>query len=97
MVIGISHVANEVEVELMVWSEIRMYLRKQSLVHLPKLCIRYLGQPIAAAVDVAPILNEWEDMLACPLEVSRRVLLKSARLRYFFVLESEKGSRFSGV
>ena len=96
MVIGISHVASEVEVELMVWSEIRMYLRKQSLVHLPKLCIRYLGQPIAAAVDAAPILNEWEDMLACPLVVSRRVLLRSARLRYFLSWKVKRGPDLVG-
>ena len=83
MEMGMLHVANDVEVERMVWSEIRMYLRKQSLVHLPKLCIRYLGQPIAAAVDAAPIRSEWEDMLASPLVVSRSVLLRSALLRYF--------------
>ena len=43
---------------LMDESDMRMYLLKQSLVHLPMLWIMYFGQPMAAAVDAAPILRE---------------------------------------
>ena len=75
------HFARALDVDLMVLSEIRMYLWKQSLVHLPMLWIRYLGHPVAAAVDAAPILSEWEDMLAMPLVVSRSVLFRSALVR----------------
>ena len=75
------HFASALDVDLMVLSEIRMYLRKQSLVHLPMLWIRYLGHPMAAAVEAAPILSEWEDMLARPFDVSRSVWFKSALLK----------------
>ena len=45
---------------------ILMYSRKQLLVHLPRAWISHLGWPAAAAVDAAPILNEWEDMFWVP-------------------------------
>ena len=37
---------------------------------------------MAAAVEAAPIRREWEDMLAAPLEMSRRMLFKSDLVRY---------------
>ena len=46
----------------MVVLESLMYLRKQSLDQRPMLCMRYFGYPIAAAVDAAPMRNEWEEM-----------------------------------
>ena len=76
-----SHFARALDVDLTVLSEKRMYLRKQSLVHLPMLWIRYLGYPIAAAADAAPILSKWEDMLAMPSVVSCSVLFRSALIR----------------
>ena len=36
---------------------------------------------MAAAVDAAPIRSEWEDMLAVPLDVSRRMAFTSFRFR----------------
>ena len=65
----------------MVASGTRMYLRKQSLDQRPMSCMRYLGQPIAAAVDAAPMRKEWEEILTSPLVVSLRMLLRSLRVR----------------
>ena len=43
---------------------IRMYSLKQSLTQRPILWINHRGQPTAATVDAAPILNECDDMLS---------------------------------
>ena len=39
-----------------------MYVRKQSLIQRPILLISHSGQPIAAAVDAAPMRKECDEM-----------------------------------
>ena len=73
-----------------------MYRRKQSLVHLPMPWIRYLGHPIAAAVDAAPIRREWEEMFTAPSEVFFSVLLMSERVRNVPLLNTNSGPRGFG-
>ena len=55
------------------------------------LWIKYLGHPIAAAVDAAPILRECDDMLAAPLEVSRSVLFTSVLVRNVPFRKTKRG------
>ena len=55
---------------MMVCFDMRMYLLKQSLVHRPRLMISHFGHPMAAAVVAAPILREWDVVLANPSVVS---------------------------
>ena len=76
-----SHCAIALQAFFMVSLEILMYRRKQSLVHLPIPWIRYLGHPIAAAVDAAPMRREWEDTLAAPSVMSFSNLLISGLVR----------------
>ena len=78
---GMLHEAMSRDAFFRVASAMRMYRRKQSLDHRPMLWMRYLGHPIAAAVDAAPMRSECEEMLIAPSEVSLRVLLMSARVR----------------
>ena len=78
---GTLHSAIALEVFLMVSLEILMYLRKQSLDHRPIPWMRYLGHPIAAAVDAAPIRREWEDILATPSDMSLSNLFMSVRVK----------------
>ena len=78
---GMLHRAIARLVLLIVVSEMRIYLRKQSLDHRPMLCMRYFGHPMAAAVEAAPILNECDEIFAAPFEVSRKILLTSERVR----------------
>ena len=89
--IGMLHLAMARDAFLIVVSEILMYLRKQSLDHRPMPWMRYLGQPIAAAVDAAPIRNEWEDMLAAPSDVSRRILFMSFRVKNEPLWKAKRG------
>ena len=58
--------------------------------------MRYLGQPIAAAVDAAPMRREWDEILAAPLDVSRRMLLMSARVRKLPLAKVKRGPDFEG-
>ena len=53
--IGLVQCDRTCEVLMMAWSEIRMYLQKQSLDHLPIAWISHRGQPMAAVVEAAPI------------------------------------------
>ena len=64
---------------------------KQSLDHLPIPCIRYFGHPMAAAVDAAPILREWEETLAVPFVVSFRMVLMSDLVKYFLFWKAKRG------
>ena len=47
--------------------------------------ISHFGHPIEAAVDAAPILREWDVMLAAPLVVCNNRVLRSFRVRYFLL------------
>ena len=47
--------------------------------------ISHFGHPIAAAVDAAPILSEWDVMLAAPLVVCSSRLFRSFLVRYFLL------------
>ena len=85
------HVAMALEVFLMVTSDTRMYLRKQSLAQRPMLWMRYLGTPMAAAVDAAPIRSEWEDMLAVPFVVSCKIRFTSDLVRYVPLAKMKRG------
>lgn len=80
---GLLQLANTCDVFVIVWLEMRMYLRKQSLDHLPRLIISHLGQPMAAAVVAAPIRSECEVVLAKPFVVSVRIWFTSFRVRNF--------------
>ena len=70
--IGLLQLAKTCDVLMMVWLDILMYRRKQSLDHLPKLIISHLGQPMAAAVVAAPMRRECEVVLASPFVDSER-------------------------
>ena len=63
---GFVQLARTCDAFAMAWFENRMYCRKQSLDHLPKLMMSHFGQPMAAAVVAAPIRREWELVLARP-------------------------------
>ena len=80
----------------MLWLEMRMYLRKQSLDHLPRLIISHLGQPMAAAVVAAPIRSECEVVLARPSVVSVRIWLMSFLVRNFWSWYAKRGPDFEG-
>ena len=82
MGIGMLHLANAREAFLMVLSDILMYVLKQSLDQRPIPCIRYLGHPMAAAVEAAPMRKEWEEMFAAPFVVSFRILFMCVLVRY---------------
>ena len=79
---GMLHLAIALEVFLIVVSERRMYLRKQSLDQRPIPWISYLGHPMAAAVEAAPMRKEWEEMFAAPFVVSFRILFMCVLVRY---------------
>ena len=79
---GFEQLASMCEVLTIVWFEMRMYLLKQSLDHLPRLMISHFGHPMAAAVVAAPILSECDVVLAWPSVVSKRSWLMSFRVRY---------------
>lgn len=70
--IGLLQLAKTCDVLMMVWLDILMYRRKQSLDHLPKLIISHLGQPMAAAVVAAPMRRECDVVLASPFVESER-------------------------
>ena len=78
---GMSQCAMDLDALLIVSFEILIYLLKQSLDHLPIPCIKYLGHPIAAAVDAAPIRREWDDTLAAPLVMSFSKVFMSALVK----------------
>ena len=80
----------------MVVLESLIYLRKQSLDQRPMLCIRYFGYPIAAAVDAAPMRNEWEEMLAAPLDMSLRILFMSDLVKKEPLLKQKRGPDLVG-
>ena len=77
-----SHLDSARDVFSIVVCGILMYSRKQSLTHLPILCISHRGHPMAAAVDAAPIRSEWEDIMADSFVVSHSTLLMSRLVRY---------------
>ena len=79
--IGLVQCDRTCEVLMMAWSEIRMYLRKQSLDHLPRLLMSHFGHPMAAAVVAAPILREWDVVLTRPHVVSDNKRLMSFLVR----------------
>ena len=81
----------------MAWFEMRMYLLKQSLDHLPRLMVYHLGQPIAAAVVAAPILRECEVVLASPWVTSESNLFISFRVRNLLFLKAKRGPLFGGL
>ena len=93
---GILHEAKALDALLRVVSEMRMYLRKQSLDQRPILCIRYFGHPIAAAVDAAPMRRECEDTFAAPLVVLFRRALISDLVRKDPFLKMKRGPRGLG-
>lgn len=52
-------VANCLEACASSLGSVRMYVVKQLLDHLPRVCICQSGRPTSAAVEAAPIRNEW--------------------------------------
>ena len=96
-VIWLVQLASTWEVFVMAWFEMRMYLLKQLLDHLPRLMISHLGQPIAAAVVAAPILREWEVVLARPSVTSESKLFISFRVRNLLFLKVKSGPLFGGL
>ena len=81
---------------MMAWSEMRIYLLKQSLDHLPKLMIIHFGQPMAAAVVAAPILRECEEVFAKPSVVSRRTWFMSFLVKNFLLWYVKSGPSLDG-
>ena len=85
------HVAMAFDAYFMVTSDTRMYLRKQSLDQRPMLWMRYLGTPMAAAVDAAPMRSECEDMFAVPFVVLCNVRFTSNLVRYEPLAKMNRG------
>ena len=73
------HLAIAREAFLIVVSDMRMYLLKQSLDQRPRACMSHFGQPAAAAVEAAPIRRECDEMFARPSVVLTRRALTSFR------------------
>ena len=69
---GLMQLASMCDVLIMVWFDIRIYRRKQSLDHLPRLMISHFGHSMAAAVVAAPIRRECEVVFASPFVESER-------------------------
>ena len=84
------------DVLMMVWSEIRIYLLKQSLDHRPKLMMSHLGHPMAAAVVAAPILSECDVVLIWPLVVSCRTRFTSRLVKNLLLLKVKSGPFLEG-
>ena len=85
------------DVFMIVWSEMRMYLLKQSLDHHPRHLISHFGQPMAAAVVAAPILRECEVVLSWSSVVSWRTRFTSSLFRNLLLLKVNSGLVFDGV
>ena len=81
---------------VIVCCDMRTYLRKQSLVHLPMVLMSHFGHPMAAAVDAAPMRRECDVMLAAPLVVDMSSLLMSFRVRYFLLWYVNSGPVWVG-
>ena len=88
--------ANTCDVLMIVWSETRMYLLKQSLDHRPRLLISHFGQPMAAAVVAAPILRECDVVMSWPSVVSWRRRFTSRLFRNLLLLKVNSGPAFDG-
>ena len=58
--------------------------------------MRYLGHPIAAAVDAAPMRRECDEILMAPSEVSLRVLFISERVRKVPLRKTKRGPQGKG-
>ena len=89
--IGLLQLAKTCDVLMMVWLDILMYRRKQSLDHLPKLIMSHLGQPMAAAVVAAPIRRECEVVFAIPFVESERREFMSFLVRNLLLEKVKSG------
>ena len=59
----------------------RIYWRKQSLFHLPRLLMSQRGKPMLAAVVAAPMRNECVDMLELFGNISCNIRVKDCLVR----------------
>ena len=93
---GLMQLASMCDVLIMVWFDIRIYRRKQSLDHLPRLMISHFGHPMAAAVVAAPIRRECEVVFASPFVESERREFMSFLVRNLWLENVNRGPVFVG-